>query len=79
MQTALAELSAEQFEQLIERAIDRRFEVWLGQLLDALDGDGEEDSAKLRPEFAQSLKKSIEQAHHGEGLDLRTFREQLTQ
>jgi hypothetical protein len=38
MERALAALSAEEFEQLVERTIDRRLEVWLTQLMDALIG-----------------------------------------
>ena len=36
MEKALEALSAEEFEQLVERTIDRRLEVWLTQLMDAL-------------------------------------------
>ena len=112
-------LSAEEFEQLVERTIDRRLKVWLTQLLDALidsqttgeynlerfigmwaDFTPEEvrvfktileeracylagreiESGKgmeLQPEFAASLRQSLEHARSGEGIDLRTFREQI--
>ena len=70
-------LSAKEFEQLVERTIDRRFEVWLTQLTDALIGLPEEETAELQPEFAASLKRSLEQARSGEGIDLKTFREQI--
>jgi len=73
----LGTLSAKEFEQLVERTIDRRFEVWLTQLTDALIGLPEEETAELQPEFAASLKRSLEQARSGEGIDLKTFREQI--
>jgi hypothetical protein len=38
MERALETLSTEEFEELVERTIDRRFEVWLTQLMDALIG-----------------------------------------
>jgi len=38
MERALETLSTEEFEELVERTIDRRFEVWLTQLTDALIG-----------------------------------------
>jgi len=38
MERALETLSTGEFEKLIERTIDRRFEVWLTQLTDALIG-----------------------------------------
>ena len=79
MERALAALSAEEFEQLVERTIDRRLEVWLTQLMDALMGLQEEKSAELQPEFAASLRRSLEQARSGEGIDLKTFREQIGQ
>jgi len=78
MQKAARELSAEELERLIERTIDRRLQVWLTQLADALLSleDGEE-GAELRPEFAASLRRSLAQARSGEGIDLETFREQI--
>ena len=77
MERALAALSAEEFEQLVERTIDRRLEIWLTQLMDTLTGSQEEKSAELQPEFAASLRRSLEQSRSGEGIDLRTFREQI--
>jgi hypothetical protein len=79
MERALGVLSAEEFEELIERTIDRRLEVWLTQLMDALIGWQAEDSTELEPEFAASLRRSLEQARSGEGVDLQTFREQIGQ
>jgi hypothetical protein len=73
----VGELTAEEFERLVERAVDRRLEVWLTQVVDTLMGlQGEEDAA-LRPEFAASLRRSLEQARAGEGTDLDTFRQQI--
>lgn len=119
MERALATLSSEEFEELIERTIDRRLEAWLTQLMDALTGwqttdednlerfigmwadfTPEEDrvfqtileerasyfsgreielgkGTELQPEFAASLRQSLEQARSGEGIDLRSFRDQI--
>lgn len=77
MNTTLQDLSTEEFEQLIERAIDRRLQVWLEQVLDALAVLDDEDKAVLRPEFAESLRRSIAQARAGEGMDLKSFRQQI--
>ena len=44
--------------------------------MDALTANQGQDGVKLRPEFAGSLGCSLKQAHSGEGLDLKTFREQ---
>jgi len=71
MSTTLQDLSPDQFEQLIERTIDRRLQVWLEQVLDALTVLDDEDKAVLRPEFAASLRRSIAQAHAGEGMGLK--------
>ena len=77
MERTLGALSAGEFERLVERAIDRRLEVWLTQLMDALIGWQEEASAELQPEFAASLRRSLEQVRSGESIDLKTFREQI--
>jgi hypothetical protein len=77
MSTTLKDLSTEQFEQLIERTIDRRLQVWLEQVLDALTVLDDEDKAVLRPEFAESLRRAMAQARAGEGIDLKSFREQI--
>ena len=69
-------LSKQELKELVEHTIDRRMEVWLVQLTDALIGTSEED-LPLQPEFAASLRRSLEQARSGEGIDLDTFREQL--
>jgi len=77
MEKTLGELSTKEFESLVERTIDRRLAVWLTQLMDALTSLEEEESAALRPEFAASLRCALEQARSGEGVDLKTFREQI--
>lgn len=77
MERTLGELTAEEFEELIERAIDRRLVVWLTQLMDAFEGADDEGSAELRPEFAASLRRSLEQARSGEGIDLKAFRDEI--
>jgi hypothetical protein len=77
MERALETLSTGEFEELVERTIDSRLEVWLTQLMDALLGSQEEESAELQPEFAASLRRSLEQARLGEGINLKTFQEQI--
>ena len=69
-------LTKQELKDLVERTIDRRMEVWLAQLTDALVGMSE-DEGPLQPEFAASLRRSMEQARSGEGVDLVTFRQQL--
>lgn len=76
MEKALADLSTKEFEELVERTIDERLEVWLTQLTDTWSGLEEEDE-KLLAEFASSLKRALEQATRGEGTELQAFREQL--
>jgi hypothetical protein len=41
--------------------------------MDALLGLQEEESAELQPEFAASLRRSLEQARLGEGIDLQNL------
>jgi hypothetical protein len=77
MAKSLGELTAEEFEELVERTIDKRFEVWLTQLMDAFEGVSDENGDEFRPEFAASLRRSLEQAKVGEGVDLGTFRHAL--
>jgi len=76
VEKTLVELSAKEFEELVERTIDRRINVWFTQLMDALTGSQEEEGAKLQHEFAASLRRALEQARSGEGIDLKTFRDQ---
>lgn len=76
MERALGTLSTKEFEELIEHTIDRRLGVWLTQLTDAWVNHLDEENTNLRPEFAASLKRSLDQAQLGEGIDLETFRKQ---
>ncbi len=47
MERALETLSTEEFEELVERTIDKRLEVWLTQLMDALIGRQTTDEDNL--------------------------------
>ncbi len=73
MNKTLNQLSTDEFETLVERAVDRRLEVWMTQLMDALTSI-DEPVSELRPEFAKSLRESIKQYEAGEGIDLKFFR-----
>jgi hypothetical protein len=73
----VGELTAQELERLVERTIDRRLEVWLTQVVDALMGLQEEEGAALQPEFAASLRRALEQVRAGEGTDLASFRQQI--
>ncbi len=77
MGKTVGELTTEEFEELVERAIDKRLEVWLTQVVDALAGPREEDEAELQPDFAASLEKALQQARSREGIDLETFRKRV--
>jgi hypothetical protein len=77
VEKTLVELSASEFEELVERTIDRCIDVWFTQLIDALTGLQEEEGAELQHEFAASLRRASEQARSGEGIDLKTFRDQI--
>jgi len=76
MNKALDQLSANEFEILVERAVDRRLEVWMTQLMDALTSI-DEPAGELRPEFAASLRNAIKQSETGEGMDLQSFRKEI--
>ena len=76
MNKTINQLSANEFENLVERAVDRRLEVWMTQLMDALTSI-DEPSSELRPEFAESLRKAIKQSKSGEGMDLKSFRDEI--
>jgi hypothetical protein len=76
VEKTLVELSAKEFEELVERTIDRRINVWFTQLMDTLTGSQEEEGAELQHEFAASLRRALEQARSEEGIDLNTFRDQ---
>jgi hypothetical protein len=73
----LAELTLEEFEELVERTIDSRLEVWLTQLVDALDALTNQDGDEFHPEFAASLRRSLKQARSGDGMALEEFRNAL--
>ena len=77
MERTLATLSTKEFEELVEHTIDKRLEVWLAQLTDALTSLQDEGKAELQSEFTASLNRSLEQARSGESVTLKTFREQL--
>jgi len=70
----LGELTVDEFEELLERTIDKRFEVWLTQLMDAFEGVSDENGDELRPGFAASLRRSLEQATSGKGTPFSGFR-----
>jgi hypothetical protein len=77
MDETLATLSRQEFEELVERAIDRRLGVWLTQLTDALLDMSDEDGSTLRPAFAGALRRAMGQARAGQGTDLGAFRERV--
>jgi len=74
MTGALAEMTEAEFKALVQKTVDKRMSVWLTQLMDALIGADEEDQATFRPEFAESLRRSIAQAEAGDLADLRSLR-----
>ena len=76
MNKTLSQLSTNEFETLVERAVDRRLEVWMTQLMDALTSI-DEPASELRPEFAASLRMAIKQSEMGEGMDLESFRKEI--
>ena len=76
MNKTLNQLSTNEFEDLVERVVDRRLEVWMTQLMDALTSI-DEPASELRPEFAESLRKAIKQSEAGEGMDLESFRKEV--
>ena len=77
METTLSELSTEEFEELVERAIDRRLDAWLTQVMDVLTGPQDEENADLRSELAGFLRRSLEQARLRQDVDVQTFEEQI--
>ena len=76
MNKTINQLSTNEFETLVERVVDKRLEVWMTQLMDALTSI-DEPASELRPEFAESLRKAIKQSQAGEGLDLKSFRDEI--
>ncbi len=73
----IADLSPHELEELITNVIDKRMQVWLTQLLDAVGEQQEEDQAEMQPEFIASLEQSRQQAESGEVITLSDFRKQL--
>ena len=76
MNKALNQLSTNEFESLVERAVDKRLEVWMTQLMDALTSI-DEPASEFRPEFAESLRKAVKQSQAGEGVDLKSFHDEI--
>lgn len=76
MNKTLGQLTSNEFEPLVERVVDKRLEVWMTQLMDAL-ASIEEPSSELRPEFAETLRKAIKQSQAGEGMDFESFRKEV--
>ena len=76
MNKTINQLSTNEFETLVERVVDKRLEVWMTQLMDALTSI-DEPASELRPEFADSLRKAIKQSQADEGLDLKSFRDEI--
>lgn len=76
MAKSIAEMSAQDLEDLVDRLVQRRIEVLYVQLMGALGLD-DEDDLELKPEFAEGLRRAIEQARAGDVIDLETARQQL--
>ncbi len=77
MEKTISTMSPQEFETMVEQAIDRRMQVWLTQLLDALGDSGEGNNVPLQPDFVAALERSIEQARAGNVTDLYEFRRSL--
>ena len=77
MDATIADLSPHELESLITDVIDRRMNVWLTQLLDAIGERQEEDDAEMLPAFEASLRKAIQQADKGDVVSLDEFFTQL--
>ena len=77
MPRALAEMTEVEFEALVQKTVDGRLSVWLIQLMDALTGADEEDGRQFKPEFAEALTRSMDQAAAGELIDLASLRQSL--
>lgn len=67
----------EQVEKLIEQTVDRRLQIWLDQVLDALAAQDSESDDDFRPEFAEALRRSLAQADANEDTSLASFRKAL--
>ncbi|MBX3002282.1 MAG: hypothetical protein KF893_27405 [Caldilineaceae bacterium] len=79
MDKTIASLSPAEFEKMVERTIDRRMQIWLTQILDAMSQMDEEENADFRPEFIESLRRSLYQADTNQGISLYELRKQLGQ
>jgi hypothetical protein len=77
LDATIADLSPHELENLITDVIDRRMNVWLTQLLDAIGERQEEDDAEMLPAFEASLRKAIQQADEGDVVSLDEFLTQL--
>jgi hypothetical protein len=77
MDKTISTMSPQEFEILVENIIDRRMEVWLTQVVDALGQIKEEETAEFTPEFTAALTHSIEQARTGNIMTLNDFRDRL--
>ena len=76
MAKTIAEMSVQDLEELVDRLVQRRIEVLYVQLISALGLD-DEDDLEFKPEFAEGLRRAIEQARAGDVIDLETARRQL--
>lgn len=77
MDNTISELSPQDLEELITNAIDRRMQVWLVQLLDAVGSHQEEEQAEFNYEFEASLQQAFQQAESDNLTSLKDFRRQL--
>ena len=77
LDATIADLSPHELENLITDVIDRRMNVWLTQLLDAIGERQEENDAEMLPAFENALRKAIQQADEGEVVSLDAFLAQL--
>jgi hypothetical protein len=73
----LRQLTVDEFEEVLKRTVETCFEVWFTPLMDALVGVSGANGDEFRPEFAASLRRSLEQAKSGVGTPLETFRSKL--
>lgn len=75
----IADLSTDEFEALVERAVERRLRVWFDQVLDAFGSPDDGDETELRPEFVEALRRSRVEAQCGDTTDLESFRATIGQ
>lgn len=77
MNKTLGQLTTDEFEMIVGRTVDKRLEVWMTQLLDAVANLDEKPNAEFQPDFVASLRRAIQQAQDGEGMNLMDFRKQF--